>query len=225
MKLHLHRKGWVVLAATLISAGLTATAGAAQFGNGQKAAFFTGGTGTAGWVSGIDPLVPGSPTQVIQLSSPAFSLSDATYNYSGFVAHAIDGLSASAISALSYDFQVTTPGWNGGGSGSPRLVVDFNNANGQYAGNIQLDPVTSLASGVWQNMNAMTGAVDVSGGSCGYRYQASWATAAACFNGATVLDAYVVNDSGWVAPSGFTVQIDNLNLNGTIYSHPSSGKM
>ena len=192
------------------------SAGAAQFGVGQKAAFFTGGSGTAGWVEGVDPLAPGSPAQVVQLSSPD------GLSYGGFAMNAIDGLPVSAITALSYDFQVTTPGWSTGGVGSPRLVVEFQNSSGTYDGLVNLNPVTTLAPGVWQNMNAMTGAVDVMGGTCGYAYQASWSTASACFTGDTVMAAFVVNDSGWLSP--LTVQVDNIDLNGTIYSHPATAK-
>jgi hypothetical protein len=189
--------------------------------NGNKAAFFTNGTGTGGWVHGNDPLVPHDNGQVIQLSSPAFLLTDSTFNYAGFVGHGIDGLPIADITALSYDFQVTTPGWTIGGNGSPRLVVELSDG-----GNVQLLPVTTLTTGTWVHMDAMTGAVDNVGGSgigCG-SYQITWPNAVTCHAGTTVLDAFLVNDSGWAASSGLTVQIDNLTLNDTVYSHPGTSK-
>jgi hypothetical protein len=127
------------------------------------------------------------------------------------VLHALDGLPISSITALNYDFQVTTPGWNIGGGGSPRLVVEFSDG-----GSVALNPVGTLTTGAWIHMDAINGAVDNNGGACGFLYQASWSTAAGCHSGATVLDAFIVNDSGWLG--SFTVQVDNLTLNSTVYS-------
>jgi hypothetical protein len=180
--------------------------------NGQKAAFFTGGTGRAGWVNGNDGAAPGDTDgKVMSLTSPDGS------SYGGFAAHAIDGVDVSDITALSYDFDVTSPDWSGGGGGSPRLVVEFSDG-----GNVALNPVTSLTSGTWVHMDAMTGAVDNEGGSCGFQYQISWSDAAACHAGESVTDAFVVVDSGWVAP--MSVQVDNLTLNNTVYTSPGTAK-
>lgn len=180
--------------------------------NGQKAAFFTGGSGTAGWVSGDDPLAPGDTDgKVMALSSPDGS------SYGGFVANALNGEPITSISALSYDFAVTSSDWNGGGGGSPRLVVDFSDG-----GSIDLNPVTMLTPGQWVHMDAMSGAVDNNGGSCGYLYQASWSTVLTCHSGATVEDAFLVVDSGWIAP--MNVQVDNLVLNNRTYSSPGTAK-
>lgn len=208
----------VFVSVLTLSFGGSALASPSQ-SNGQKAAFFTGGTGRAGWVSGTDPLAASPTGQVIQLSSPAVG-----GGYGGFVPHALDGLELSDVTALSYDFQVTTPGWTGGGGGSPRLVVELDNG-----GNLQLYPATPLTSGTWGHLDAMTGAVDTNGvGSCGYRYQASWATIQACDAGAKVTGAFLVNDSGWLASTNrlpdFTVQIGNLTLNSTVYDHPATSK-
>jgi hypothetical protein len=56
----------------------------------------------------------------------------------------------------------------------------------------------------------MTGAVDNMGGTgttCG-SYQISWSSAVTCHAGSTVLDAFVVDDSGWLDP--LTVRVDNV---------------
>ena len=195
-------------------AGLTTSAqgrGAPRPPNGSKAAFFAGGNGTAAWVSGTDSLVPtDTGGKVIQLSSPDGN------SWGGFQGHGIDGVAVADVTALSYDFQVTT-NWTGGGGGSPRLIVDFSDD-----GSVALNPVTSLTLGEWVHMDAISGAVDNSGGTCGYLYQATWSAAAACHAGASVVDAYIVIDSGWIAP--MTVQVDNMTLNTTVYSGPGSAK-
>lgn len=208
--------------AAILGMSSDAFAGPVNVPHGQKTAFFTGGSGTAGWVNGADPLAAADTDgKVMQLASPAFT-SDA--NYGGFVAHALDGLPVDAIHALSYDFQVTTPGFSGGGLGSPRLVVEFNNSSGASDGNIALNPVTSLTPGTWSNMDATTGAVDVTGGTCNYLYQATWGNWQSCFTGDRVADAFVVNDSGWGPSGSITVQVDNLTLNNTVYSSPGTAK-
>jgi hypothetical protein len=188
-------------------AALAGAAGAAPSpsSNGSKAAFFAGGTGTASWQDTSDS------GQVIQLSSPDGN------SYGGFQGHGIDGVKISAIKALSYDFRVVTPGWNASGGGSPRLVVDLSDG-----WNLDLNPVTTLSAGTgWNHMDALTGSVDeMNPTTNGYHYQTPWNVAVIEHQGATVQDAYVVNDSGWEAP--LTVQIHNLTLNSTVYNHPGN---
>ena len=41
--------------------------------------------------------------------------------------------------------------------------------------------------------------------------------------GATVTDAFVVNDSGYLG--SLTVQIANLTLNSTVYTHPGNATL
>jgi hypothetical protein len=71
-------------------------------------------------------------------------------------------------------------------------------------------------------MDAVNGNVDNqggSGGTCG-TYQITWSDAVTCHAGATVLDAFVMNDSGWAVANGLTVLVDNMTLNHTVYSVP-----
>jgi hypothetical protein len=190
--------------------GVAALAGAASASpsssNGSKSAFFTGGNGTASWEN------TNGSGQAIQLSSPDGN------SYAGFVGHGIDGVKLGDITALSYDFRVTTQNWNSPGGGSPRLVVDLSDG-----GSIDLNPVTVLSSGTtWVHMDALSGAVDTNGGA-GYGYQVTWNVAVADHPGATVRDAFVVNDSGWERP--LTVQIANLTLDSSLYSHPATSNL
>jgi hypothetical protein len=185
--------------------GVAAVAGAAGAATvppkGSNATFFADGGGTAS-------LQNTSIGKVIQLFSP-------NGGYGGFDAHALDGAKVGDIKALSYDYRVTTPNWNSLGGGSPRLEVDFSDG-----GSIALNPVTVLSSS-WVHMDAMKGFVDTNGGAGGYGYQVPWKTAVADHPGATVVGAAVINDSGWLAP--LTVQIGNLTLNSTVYTHTGTG--
>jgi hypothetical protein len=183
---------------------------------GSKAAFFTGGIGTAGWVSGNDTLVAADTDgKVMQLSSP----NDGSYPYAGFQGHGIDGLAIADITALSYDFNASQ---TGNSLGSPRLVIEF--VGGSTA---QLGPA-ALTANTWVNENGMTSSDWNLGNTdgVGCAYGITWAAEVACHSGATVKDAFVVNDSGYAfaAPAGLTVQVDNLTLNSTVYSAPASSK-
>jgi hypothetical protein len=177
--------------------------------NGQKAAFFMGGNGTAGWVNGNDPLVPSDTDgKVIQLTSPDGS------SYGGFVAHAIDGVLFSSISNISYDY-VTNQ--SGGSGGSPRLCIDLSDGVQVQLGpaNVTADTWSSETNSShdwnWGNSDP-----DVSDGSTLAQEQAA-------HPGATVMDAFLIDDSGWIA-APFNVQIDNMNLNGTVYTAPATSK-
>jgi hypothetical protein len=72
-------------------------------------------------------------------------------------------------------------------------------------------------------MDAVNGSVDLMGGPAGYHYQVPWNVAVADNPGATVTDAFVVNDSGW--EGALTVQIANLTLNSTAYTHPATSSL
>jgi hypothetical protein len=182
---------------------------------------FSAYTGSARWAAGSDPLVASDTDgKVLDLNSPQTGCASNGYldcSYAGMTLPGLDGKTLSKVSALSYDFAVQTPGWSGGGGGSPRLVLILSDG-----GNVQLDPVTSLSTGTWVHMNAISGTVDNSNGtgeSCG-TYQIAWNTAVSCHGNATIQDAVIVNDSGWAAPSGFDVWVDNLTLNNTVFSQP-----
>jgi len=194
-------------AVVALAAPASATPPAGHGPKPHNGTYFSGGSGTGSWAPGSDALVSSdNDGKVIQLSSPDGS------SWAGFQGHALDGLALSSVSALSYDFAVTSPGWSGGGGGSPRLVVDLSDG-----GNLALNPVDTLTTGTWVHMDATSGAVDGNGG-CGYQYQATWTAALACHPGTTVVDAFVVVDSGWIAP--MTVQVDNVTMNNTVYTKP-----
>ena len=182
---------------------------------------FSGYTGSSSWVTGSDPLVAtDTDGLVLNLDSPQTCSAANSYtdcSYAGMTLPGVTGLPLSGITALSYDFAVQTPGWSGGDGGSPRLVLQLSDN-----GNVQLYDPGAVTTGTWTHLDALSGAVDNvngTGQSCG-TYQLSWSTAVSCHPGATITDAFIVNDSGWVAPSGFDVWVDNMILNATVISGP-----
>ena len=182
---------------------------------------FSGFTGSSGWVSGADPLVPSDSDGVaLDLDSPNTCSATNGYtdcSYAGMTLWGVDGLSLSKITALSYDFAVQTPGWSAEGGGSPRLVLELSDG-----GQVQLDTSATVTTGTWVHLDAISGAVDNVNGTaenCG-TYQISWSTAVSCHGTATILDAFIVNDSGWEASSGLDLWVDNMTLNRTVISAP-----
>jgi hypothetical protein len=182
---------------------------------------FSAFTGSSAWVAGNDPLVPADTDGVVlDLNSPHTCSASNGYtdcSYAGMTLPGLTGSSLSGVSALSYDFAVQTPGWSSGDGGSPRLVLLLSDN-----GNVQLYDPATVTTGTWVHLDAISGAVDNvngTGESCG-TYQLSWSTAVSCHPGATVVDAFVVNDSGWAATSGFDVWVDNMTVNATTISSP-----
>ena len=182
---------------------------------------FSGFTGSAAWVSGSDPLVPSdSDGVVLDLNSPHTCSATNGYtdcSYAGMTLWGLDGLSLGGVSALSYDFAVQTPGWSSGGGGSPRLVLVLSDG-----GQVQLDTPATVTTGTWVHLDAISGAVDNVNGtneSCA-TYQISWSAAVSCHGAATIVDAFIINDSGWEASSGLDIWVDNMTLNHTVISAP-----
>ena len=170
---------------------------------------------------GADPLVPSDADNlVLDLHSPQTCSAANSYtncSYAGMTVWGVDGLSLAGITALSYDFAVKTPGWSAGGGGSPRLVLMLSDG-----GNVQLDTPSTVTTGTWVHLDALTGAVDNANGvseSCG-TYQISWSAAVSCHGAAKIVDAFIVNDSGWEASSGLDLWVDNIVLNKTLISSP-----
>jgi hypothetical protein len=183
---------------------------------------FTGFTGSAAWVAGSDPLAGSHNSgQVLNLDSPQTCSAANSYtncSYAGITLTALNGLQLGGVSALSFDFAVQTPSWSGAGGGSPRIVVLLSDG-----GNVQLDSEgATLTTGTWVHLDAMSNVVDNVNGtneSCGTS-GITWSTAVSCHGSATITSVVIVNDSGWEAPSGFDVWVDNVHLNNTVVSAP-----
>jgi hypothetical protein len=114
----------------------------------------------------------------------------------------------SAVTALSFAYKADT---TGSGGGSPRLVLEFSDG-----GSADLRPLNWTAD-VWVTVDGLgfTPTWDNNGGSCGYRYNVTWADILDCHSGTTITSIYLVNDSGWLYPtSGEQVVLDAVNVNG-----------
>ena len=122
--------------------------------------------------------------------------------------------------APSFDFKPDRAALSGG---SPRLVIRFSDG-----GNINLRPLDWVAQ-QWTSEGPMTSASvqdpafatnwDNNGGTCGFLFETTYATARSCHAAATVVSAFIVSDSGWL--NGPYVQwIDNIQYNGQIISTP-----
>ncbi|MDQ3739615.1 MAG: hypothetical protein M3389_01605 [Actinomycetota bacterium] len=103
----------------------------------------------------------------------------------------------------------------GPSGGSPRLVIVF------PTGNIQLRPEQWTTSWQFVGEGDGDGNWDVTGGSCGFRYDVTYEEALACHEDALVQAVFMVSDSNWLYPTGYLNWVDRLQYNGFEYSHAS----
>lgn len=123
-----------------------------------------------------------------------------------------------SITAASFDFN---PSATGGSGGSPRLVFLLSDG-----GNIQLRPLPWVAN-TWTHQDGFGGTTatdwDNYGGICGFAYEQTYTAALAChLTGTTVTAIFLVNDSGWIAPPGETVTVDNITVNSIVAAGPGN---
>lgn len=167
--------------------------------------FFAGGNGSAHW-SHVDATTD-SDGFSIELDVPGVSPPD----FSGATLQHQAGTTAPTV-APSFDFMSTVTGASGG---SPRLVIVFSDG-----GNINLRPL-AWAQDIWTHEDGNGTDWDNSGGTCGFRFEQTYAVVAACHAGTTVTAAFVVSDSGWLYPTGYVNFIDNIQYNEVTLSAPS----
>lgn len=168
--------------------------------------FFEGQDGQAHWSRDYSN---GNDKFSIALELPAGSY----FDYAGADLQHVDGRPA-PDQAPSFDFRSTSSGASGG---SPRLHLNFSDGGGA-----DLRPVT-WEQDTWTAVDGKGASWDNNGG-CGYRYNATYAEVLACHPGEAVTSAYMVSDSGWAHPEGYTTYIDNLQYGGTTISQPSDNK-
>jgi len=149
-------------------------------------------------------------------------ISDAnTGVYSGIDFAVPAGLTINNLNLLSTDYNFTMGSCD---LGSPRFGIvlssDPNKAIFVYIG--PPPSYTGCTTG-WQNTgNLLTPASLVDSSQYGGTFYQPWAAAQAQFSGQTVTDIFLVSDNG---PSGTqTVQIDNTNVNGTLYTYEPTSK-
>ena len=213
------RRTTVLLITTALAAGLCLVAGnaLADSGNGPPTlSFFSGGDGAnAHWLATSDQPPGDTDNQAIQLQTtndaPTYS-----QGYAGILVHHVTGIPAATFPDS--EFWVKTPTFTGGSLGSPRLVVEFQDAAGNFVGYGDLRPLT--LSPTWQDVNDTSSypnsGWDVMGGPCNFRYSVKWSTVQGCFAGDTTLSVFLVAD-----PYGITHLIDDIIVDGKTFSSAS----
>jgi hypothetical protein len=169
--------------------------------------FFANGQASASW----DKIVP-APVGDTDTWSIELTIGDA-FSYAGARLVGVAGPPPPATNPPSFDFQSTISGDSGG---SPRLVMQFSDL-----GRLELRPLTWVA-GAWAKPLA-TG-WDSNGGACPFKYGVVYAVGLACHAGATVTDVYVVTDSGWKHPTGYTNWIDNIRYGSLLITRPENAR-
>jgi hypothetical protein len=91
-----------------------------------------------------------------------------------------------------------------------RLVIRFGGE-----GLAELHPVV-LQPGQWSFVDGASSEWETRGGSCGVRTQQSYPEVLACSAGAEVTGVEVINDSGWMHPSGGDFRTRGRNSSGAV---------
>jgi hypothetical protein len=220
--MHTTRILWLTTAAAAVFL-MASTITHADNGNASPTlSFFSGGNGAhADWFVTEDQPPGDTDGRAIRLlttnGAPTFE-----HGYAGILVHHVTGIPAAAFPDSAF--------WNkapmGPTLGSPRLVVQFQDALGQFVGYGALRE-NSRISGDWESVADVefypqppsnpgtypNSAWDVMGGPCGFRYNVNWSDVQACFVNDTVLSVYIVADA-----YGIYHLIDDITVNGKTFS-------
>ena len=213
------RLRWLLTLTALLALGVCASAASATADNGNAPptlSFFSGGDGAnAHWLNTSDQPPGDTDNQAIQLQTtndaPSFS-----QGYAGILVHHVTGIPAAAFPDS--EFWLKTTNFTGPSQGSPRLIVEFQDASGNFVGYGDLRPL--LLSSTWQDVNDTTSypnsAWDVMGGPCVFQYSVKWQDVQNCFAGDTVLSVFIVADA-----YGINHLIDDITVDGKRFSSAS----
>jgi hypothetical protein len=196
------------------------TAGLADSGKASPTmSFFSGGGGGhADWLATSDQPPGDTDNQAVRLQTVNGA---PTYEkgYAGILFHHLTGIPAAEFPDSSfwnktpdpYLFQPYT-------QGSPRLVVAFQNALGEFDGYGALRENVRLND--WEEVSDLNtfpnSAWDVMGGPCVYRYNVLWSDVQSCFAGDTTLSVFLVADA-----YGIYHLIDDIEVGGKTFSSAS----
>ena len=177
--------------------------------------FFSGGNGAhADWIVTDDQPPGDTDGRAIRLlttnGAPTFD-----HGYAGILVHHVTGIPAAAFPDSSFWNKV--PAGPNATLGSPRLVVQFQNALGQFDGYADLRQ--NARGNDWERVSDETdypnAAWDVMGGPgpCGFLYNVMWSQVQTCFAADTTLSVYIVADA-----YGVYHLIDDITVNGKTFS-------
>jgi len=178
--------------------------------------FFSGGQGAhADWFVTSDQPPGDTDNQAIRLQTtlgaPSFE-----HGYAGILFHHVSGIPAAAFPDSSFWNKTPYP-YPGEPAtlGSPRLVVSFQNALGQFTGYGSLRQ--NARGNDWEYVSDVASfpnsAWDVMGGPCGFLYNVVWSVVQTCFSGQTTLSVFIVADA-----YGIYHLIDDITVNGKTFS-------
>lgn len=214
----------IVVAIGLVAASPIIASGSklalADTGNASPTlSFFSGGDGAhADWLATADQPPGDTDNQAIRLQTtngaPTFA-----HGYAGILVHHVTGIPAAQFPDSSFWNETPEPYvFEPSTLGSPRLVVEFQNAAGQFDGYGDLRENTRLNG--WEQVsdidNFPNAAWDVMGGPCSFRYNVVWSVVQSCFAGDTTLAVFLVADA-----YGIYHLIDDINVNGKMFSSAS----
>jgi hypothetical protein len=181
--------------------------------------FFSGGSGGhADWLATADQPSGDTDNQAIRLvttnGAPTYEK-----GYAGILFHHVTGIPAADFPDSSfwnktpdpYLFQPYT-------QGSPRLVVAFQNAFGEFDGYGALRE--NVRFNDWEEVSDENtfpnSAWDVMGGPCVFQYNVLWSAVKSCFAGDTTLSVFLVADA-----YGIYHLIDDITINNKTFSNAS----
>jgi hypothetical protein len=215
---------FLMLLAVMGLAGAVPVAGLADSGKPPPTlSFFSGGNGGhADWLATSDQPPGDTDNQAIRLlttnGAPTYEK-----GYAGILVHHVTGIPAAAFPDSSFWNKTPDPYlFEPYTQGSPRLVVAFQNAAGQYDGYADLREVTRFngwervsdqtdyPNSAWDVMNKPTAPC------IGFAYSLTWTQVQACFAGDTTLAVYLVADA-----YGIYHLIDDINVDGKTFSSAS----
>jgi hypothetical protein len=218
------KRMFVALVAALGVLVAIPTAGLADSGKASPTmSFFSGGGGGhADWLATSDQPPGDTDNQAVRLETVNGAPTYAK-GYAGILFHHVTGIPAAEFPDSS--FWNKTPDLYFGEPntlGTPRLVVAFQNALGQFDGYADLrqnfrgngweevSDQTDYPNSAWDVMNTPVGAT------CGFMYNVTWSVVQACFTGDTTLAVYLTTDA-----YGIYHLIDDLTVNGKTFSSAS----
>jgi hypothetical protein len=186
---------------------------------GPTLSFFSGGNGAhADWFATDDQPPGDTDNQAIRLltvnGAPTFQ-----HGYAGILVHHVTGIPAMSFPDSSFWNRTPSPYlFEPYTQGSPRLVVEFQDALGQYSGDAELDQNLRLHD--WEHVSDLddypNSGWDIHSASCPYLYHQMWNVAQTCHAGETVLSVYIVADA-----YGIYHLIDDIEVAGKTFSSAS----
>jgi hypothetical protein len=215
----------IFLVALFFVATAPPTTAIADNGNaGTTASFFSGGAGGhADWLATDDQPPGDTDNQAIRLittnGAPTFE-----QGYAGILFHHVTGIPAATFPDSAFWNKVRCPA-AGATLGSPRLVVLFQNAAGQFNGLAELrenfrncDDWEMVSDSEFPEANATFGAFpnsawDARLGPCGFLYNVVWSAVQSCHPTDTILSVYITTDA-----YGIYHLIDDITVNGKRFS-------